>query len=201
MIGILKGLKITLTHLFQPKLTQKYPYEKPSLPERSRGLIQLTVEEETGLLKCEACRMCEKVCPPRAITVEYSQRDSFRPFRRRPPFRQGTIGGFYRPRMVAACQYEGIRPLSAAVQVPQGEVAAAEQALARLEAILASSREEEGLLPVLVEVQAAFGYLPRWALERVAAEASLPLADLYSMATLSPQLRLQPVAEGGAARE
>ncbi len=201
MIGILKGLKITLTHLFQPKLTQKYPYEKPVLPERSRGLIQLTVEKETGLLKCEACRLCEKVCPPRAITIEYSQRDSFRPFRRRPPFRPGTISGFYRPRMVAACEYEGVRPLSRAVQVPRGEVAAAEPDLARLEAILASPREEEGLLPILEDVQAAFGYLPRWALERVAVEANLPPADLYSMATLSPYLRLQPAAEGGADRE
>jgi len=204
MIGVGKGMKVIIAHLLRfPKLTKLYPYNRKELygqelPERSRGLIQLVVEKETGLFKCEACRLCEKSCPPRAITVEYSQRDPFRPFRRRPPLREGSISGYYRPRMVAACAYEGERPLSTAVAVPKGEVQADDADAARLASILASPREHEGLLPVLADVQAAFGYLPRWALERVAAEASIPLSDLYSMATLSPQLRLRPAIQGGA---
>jgi ferredoxin len=203
MFGVFTGLKVIAQHLVKfPKLTRRYPFVKPELPERSRGLIQLTVEKETGNFKCEACRMCEKACPPRAITIEYSQRDSFRPFRRRPVLREKTISGFYRPRMVAAVQdYNQPRPLSFAVDVPKGEVATPEPALARLNAILSSPREDEGLMPVLEDVQAAFGYLPRWALERVAEEASLPVSDLYSMATLSPAFRLRPSAEGSAAVE
>src|SRR5437660_7989596 len=74
MRGILEGMGLTFSHLFRPKVTRLYPYEKPKLPPRSRGLIQLIAEE--GLktefnLKCEACLLCEKACPPRAITIEY----------------------------------------------------------------------------------------------------------------------------------
>lgn len=201
MIGIFKGLKITLTHLLGRRWTELYPFKKPELPERSRGLIQLVVEPETRQFKCEACLFCEKVCPSRAITIQYVQRDGFRPFRRRPPFRANTISGFYRPRLVQACEYGGPRPLSFAVAVPKGETVGPAEAVARLAGILSSPREDEGLLPVLEDVQATFGYLPRWALERVASEASLPVSDLYSMVTLSPRFRLRPAAEGGAAGE
>src|SRR5436305_14231879 len=74
MRGILEGMGLTFSHLFRPKVTRLYPYEKPKLPPRSRGLIQLLAQE--GLqtefnLKCEACLLCEKACPPRAITIEY----------------------------------------------------------------------------------------------------------------------------------
>ena len=201
MIGIFKGLKITLTHLVGRRWTELYPFKKPELPERSRGLIQLVVEPETQQFKCEACLFCEKVCPSRAISIQYVQRDSFRPFRRRPLFRPNTISAFYRPRLVQACDYEGPRPLSPVVTVPQGEAVGPTAAAARLEGILASPRVDQGLLPLLEDVQAAFGYLPRWALERVACEVSLPISDLYSMVTLSPQFRLRPAAEGGAAGE
>src|SRR2546429_10027918 len=74
MRGILEGMGLTFSHLFRPKVTRLYPYEKPNLPPRSRGLIQLLAQE--GLhtefnLKCESCLLCEKACPPRAITIDY----------------------------------------------------------------------------------------------------------------------------------
>src|SRR5260370_28719701 len=74
MRGILSGMGLTFSHLFRPKVTRLYPYEKPKLPRGSRGLIQLIAEEgfKTDYnLKCESCLLCEKVCPPRAITIEY----------------------------------------------------------------------------------------------------------------------------------
>ena len=195
MLGIFKGLGITLRHALGRRWTNLYPFVKPELPERSRGLIQLVVEPETNQFKCEACLMCEKVCPPRAINISYTQRDSFRPFRKRPPLRAKTISGFYRPRQVAAAEYEGERPIAPAVAVPRADLATPAADLARLEGIIASPREEDGLLPVLEDVQAAFGYVPRWALERLAVETSVPLSDLFSMVTLSPQFRLQPAGE------
>ena len=81
MRGILEGMGLTFSHLFRPKVTRLYPYEKPKLPARSRGLIQLIAEE--GLhtdfnLKCEACLLCEKACPPRAITIEYEPMDAWK---------------------------------------------------------------------------------------------------------------------------
>jgi len=74
MRGILEGMGLTFSHLFRPKVTRLYPYEKPKLPPRSRGLIQLIAEEglQTDFnLICEACLLCEKACPPRAITIEF----------------------------------------------------------------------------------------------------------------------------------
>ncbi|MHB1131856.1 MAG: NAD(P)H-dependent oxidoreductase subunit E [Chloroflexota bacterium] len=195
MLGIFKGLGITLRHALGQRWTKLYPFDKPVLPERSRGLIQLVVEPETNQFKCEACLMCEKVCPSRAISIEYTQRDTFRPFRRRPPLREKTISGYYRPRQVAAAEYEGDRPMAPAVAVPRIDLATPTGDLARLEGIIASPRAETGLQPLLEDVQAAFGYVPRWALERLAVETSVPLSDLYSMVTLSPQFRLQPAGE------
>src|SRR5260370_17031439 len=74
MRGILEGMGLTFSHLFRPKVTRLYPYEKEKLPRRRRGLIKLIAEE--GLqtefnLRCESCLLCEKACPPRAITIEY----------------------------------------------------------------------------------------------------------------------------------
>src|SRR6476659_8231933 len=81
MRGILEGMGLTFSHMFRPKVTRLYPYEKPKLPPRSRGLIQLIAQE--GLktefnLKCEACLLCEKACPPRAITIEYEPMNEWR---------------------------------------------------------------------------------------------------------------------------
>ena len=45
MRGILEGMSLTFSHLFRPKVTRLYPYEKPKLPPRSRGLIQLIAEQ------------------------------------------------------------------------------------------------------------------------------------------------------------
>ncbi len=81
MRGILEGMSLTFSHMFRPKLTRLYPYEKPKLPPRSRGLIQLIAEEGLDTeynLKCESCLLCEKACPPRAITIEYEPMDSFK---------------------------------------------------------------------------------------------------------------------------
>src|SRR5204863_38612 len=83
MFGIIAGMLRTLDHLIRPRpVTRKYPYEKRDLPERSRGLIALLLEPETSIFKCESCLMCEKACPPRAISISYRFRDSFR---KRPP--------------------------------------------------------------------------------------------------------------------
>src|SRR5713101_251728 len=74
MRRLLQVFVLPFSHLFWPNVTRLYPYDKPHLPPRSRGLIQLIAEE--GLqtefnLKCESCLLCEKACPPRAITIEY----------------------------------------------------------------------------------------------------------------------------------
>src|SRR5258708_19868888 len=118
MRGILQGLGLTLSHITRPKVTRLYPYEKRKLPERSRGLIQLMQEpgEDTPFnLKCEACLLCEKICPPRAITIE--ARPTLR-FRRRPYFSETSVAGYYTPRVSEYAVNYPNRPFSPPVLTP-----------------------------------------------------------------------------------
>src|SRR5438477_11182724 len=108
MFGIIAGMLRTLDHLVRPRVvTRKYPYEKRELPERSRGLIALLLEPETSIFKCESCLMCEKACPPSAISISYRFRDGFRT---RPPLAHRS--SYYLIRMVHASPYGGRRPMS-----------------------------------------------------------------------------------------
>jgi NADH-quinone oxidoreductase subunit I len=67
--SILKGMWITLRHMFRPKVTMRYPEETWRLPENYRGLPAL-VRDDEGRVKCVACFLCEYVCPPKAIHIE-----------------------------------------------------------------------------------------------------------------------------------
>lgn len=67
--SILKGMWITLRHIFRPKVTLQYPEETWTLPENYRGLPAL-VRDDEGRVKCVACFLCEYVCPPKAIRIE-----------------------------------------------------------------------------------------------------------------------------------
>ena len=194
MLGILKGMKVTLEHAFQKKITHVYPYEKPELPERSRGLIQLIREPETGVLKCEACLLCEKVCPPRAITISYRLRNAFR---RRPLFRSKTQSAFYRPRMSTPAPYQG-RPPSFVVDLPNSPSTATEVDQ-QVQNVLAELPPDAPLTDVLVAVQEAFGFLSQQAARRISQLREVPMSDLYSIATLNPSIRLKPAGkrEGG----
>src|SRR5258708_30643125 len=104
-------MKRTLSHLLRGKtVTRMYPYEKRELPERSRGLIALLLEPETSIFKCESCLMCEKACPPRAISISYTFKNGFR---RRPLL--APRPSYYRIRIVQTAPYGERRPLSTAV--------------------------------------------------------------------------------------
>src|SRR5262249_1183136 len=154
----------TLEHLVRPRpVTRKYPYEKRELPERSRGLIALLLEPETNIFKCESCLMCEKACPPRAISISYTFRNGFR---KRPPI--APRASYSRIRMVAAAPYGDRRPLSTVVTtVPAEEEQALD--LAPMKRILAETpRTADRLHRVLYQALKTYGYLPWTAAELVA---------------------------------
>ncbi len=65
---ILGGMKITLKHMFAPKVTLEYPEERPVIPENYRGVPTL-VKDPNGRVKCVSCQLCEFVCPPKAIRI------------------------------------------------------------------------------------------------------------------------------------
>lgn len=62
--GLVKGLKVTIKHLFDRKLTEQYPEERPRLFSRFRG--RLAIEPE----KCIACGICVRTCPNGVLTLQ-----------------------------------------------------------------------------------------------------------------------------------
>jgi NADH-quinone oxidoreductase subunit I len=79
--GILKGLKETARNALgsfvsEERLTTvQYPEERHPLPEASRNfpfLVYDGADWQAGL-RCVACQICEKECPPKCIYIEKSK--------------------------------------------------------------------------------------------------------------------------------
>ena len=66
--SILKGMWITVRHIWKPAFTRQYPEEKPPLYGAYRGAPTL-VKDPEGRVKCVSCQLCEFVCPPKAIRI------------------------------------------------------------------------------------------------------------------------------------
>jgi NADH-quinone oxidoreductase subunit I len=63
-VGLLKGLGVTVKHLFKRPATQMYPYERPELAPRTRGVIALMDEN------CTVCMLCSRECPDWCIYID-----------------------------------------------------------------------------------------------------------------------------------
>jgi NADH-quinone oxidoreductase subunit I len=79
--GILKGMAVTARNFvgsyFEKErlITVQYPEERSPLPENYRNfpfLIYDTDDPEAGL-RCVACKICEKECPPQCIYIVKSE--------------------------------------------------------------------------------------------------------------------------------
>src|SRR6059058_2655079 len=79
--GILKGMAVTARNFvgsyFEKErlITVQYPEERSPLPENYRNfpiLIFDTDDAEAGL-RCVACKICEKECPPQCIYIVKSE--------------------------------------------------------------------------------------------------------------------------------
>lgn len=73
MIGMAKGMVTTLKYFLRPAHTVQYPTVKRTLPERSRTMFTLPLDE-AGVPACKACMLCAKSCPDGAITMETAKR-------------------------------------------------------------------------------------------------------------------------------
>jgi NADH-quinone oxidoreductase subunit I len=99
-VGLLKGLGVTIKHLFKTPATQMYPHVRPELPPRTRGVIALMDEN------CTVCMLCARECPDWCIYID-SHKETV------PPAKEG---GRARTRNVldrfaidfALCMYCGI---------------------------------------------------------------------------------------------
>lgn len=67
------GLFTTAKHLPRKEVTLQYPDERWPMPERSRGIVVLLSDKETGELNCTTCLLCERACPSAAIKIVYEK--------------------------------------------------------------------------------------------------------------------------------
>jgi hypothetical protein len=137
--------------------------------------------------------MCEKACPPRAISISYSFRNSFR---RRPLL--SPRANYYRIRMVSAAPYGDRRPLSTAVTtIPAEEETKLD--LGKVRSIIESEAEgADRMTRVLYRTHVAYGYLPWTAAELVAIEFGKTMTDVYTTASLLSNFRGAPEGRGTA---
>jgi ferredoxin len=216
MRGIMEGMGLTFSHLFRPKVTRFYPYEKPKLPPRSRGLIQLIAEE--GLktefnLKCEACLLCEKACPPRAITIEYEPLNEWkeRPWyksyirqgaekftpRKLPAASGSPKAGFYKTRISEYAVHYFDKPVAPCVSMPVKDYLEPAIDLAPVDKLLEVWSYDAAALPALLDkVMDIYGYLPLQAAKRIVQARGVDLSDLFGIATMSPKFKPAPAVKG-----
>ena len=80
--GLIQGLAVTAKNLVgsfhdpERLVTVEYPEQKPTIPENYRNFPFLVSENATdpmGTLRCVACQICEKECPPQCIYIEKSK--------------------------------------------------------------------------------------------------------------------------------
>jgi NADH-quinone oxidoreductase subunit I len=67
--NLLLGMWTTVKYLFSHAITLQYPDQRWTMPQRSRGVVALMTDPETGKLKCIACALCVKTCPTAAINM------------------------------------------------------------------------------------------------------------------------------------
>ena len=80
--GLLKGLAVTAKNFVgsyttpERMVTVEYPEQRPPIGENYRSfpfLVSETAEDPMGTLRCVACQICEKECPPQCIYIEKSK--------------------------------------------------------------------------------------------------------------------------------
>lgn len=71
--NLIIGLITTAKHLPRKEVTIQYPDERWPMPERSRGIVVLLSDKETGELNCTTCLLCERACPSAAIKIIYEK--------------------------------------------------------------------------------------------------------------------------------
>ncbi len=75
--GIIQGLAVTARNFVGSYFekarmtTEQYPEERPKLPENARSFPFLIFdgEDADAGMRCVACKICEKECPPQCILI------------------------------------------------------------------------------------------------------------------------------------
>ncbi len=69
MRSVLRSIWLVFRHAFRPRVTVRYPEQRPLLAPRWRGRIVLTRDPD-GRERCVACYLCSAACPVGCICLE-----------------------------------------------------------------------------------------------------------------------------------
>ena len=180
--GIAKGMWVTLKNFWTPKVTRQYPEERPQMPERWRGRLDL-IYDPFGEHKCEVCFQCAQVCPVEAIDmsgfdtqgnrIRYGMPEIYD--ERRDPNAYRRAGQPARPMRNPARWDES-------VDTPWVD-----------ETVDAFGGRPEALVAIFRAVEERYGYLPERALRRISDRMTIHWAQVFGAAGLGG-FRLLPVA-------
>jgi NADH-quinone oxidoreductase subunit E len=161
-------------------------FERRELVDKTRGvgLFDL-VKDRAGAYKCYACTLCERTCPVDCIELDYCPEFEELPFDVEAE----------RAAALSTLPGESCGANAACVMGEQPAGFVPEIDLKKFDAVIAGIRAGSGLVEALHTTQEAYGYLPRVALENIAAEMRLPFSRVFGVASFYGQFRLVPVGK------
>ena len=181
-VGIAKGMATTFRNFFSPKVTRQYPEQRPEIPDRWRGRLDL-IYDPFGEHKCEVCFQCAQVCPVEAIDmsgfdsqgnrIRYGMPEIYD--ERKDPNAYRRAGQPARPMRNPARWSEEI-------DTPWVD-----------EVIAGYGGRPEALVAIFRAVEDRHGYLPERALRRISDQLTIHWAQVFGAAGLGG-FRLLPTA-------
>jgi NADH:ubiquinone oxidoreductase subunit E len=174
---------VTLRNLFRPKVTLQYPEERPHIPDRWRGRLDL-IYDPFGEHKCEVCFQCAMVCPVEAIDMSGFDSQGNR-------IRYGLPEIYDERKDPNAYRRAGLpsRPMRNAVRWQEAVDDAWVDSV-----VDGYGGRPESLVAIFGAVQTRYGYLPEPALRRISDRMTIHWAQVFGAAGLGG-FRLLP-AEG-----
>jgi NADH-quinone oxidoreductase subunit E len=171
--GLLKGMRVTMRNFWSPKVTNQYPEQRPNIPDRWRGRLDL-IYDPFGDHKCEVCFQCAQVCPVEAIDM--SGFDS-----QGNPIRYGMPEIYDERKDPNAYRRAGLaaRPMRNAVRWDEAIDAGWLNGV-----IDGYGGRPEALVAIFSAVQERYAYLPERALRQVSDRMSIHWAQVFGAAGL-----------------
>lgn len=69
LVDIVRGMAVTMRFYFGKKITIQYPEQVQPVPERFKGILRLT-KDENGVPHCIACKACQRACGTNCFDIE-----------------------------------------------------------------------------------------------------------------------------------
>ncbi len=172
-IGIAKGMAVTFKNFFTPKDTRQYPEERPPIPDRWRGRLDL-IYDPFGEHKCEVCFQCAQVCPVEAIDMSGFDSEGNRIRYGMPEiYDERRDPNAYRRAGLAARPMRNPARWDEAIDTPFVD-----------EVVDGFDGQPEALVAIFRAVQDRYAYLPERALRRISDRMSIHWAQVFGAAGL-----------------